>query len=51
MTKKVVVIGAGIGGLTAGALLAKRGYQVWVVDQAAVPGGVRFHISTARFYL
>lgn len=39
MTKKVVVIGAGIGGLTAGALLAKRGYQVWVVDQAAVPGG------------
>lgn len=35
----VVVIGAGIGGLTAGALLAKRGYRVKVFDQAWVPGG------------
>jgi C-3',4' desaturase CrtD len=37
--KKVVVIGAGIGGLTAGALLAKRGYEVMIFDQAIVPGG------------
>ena len=37
--KKVVVIGAGIGGLTAAALLAYRGYQVKVFDQAIVPGG------------
>lgn len=37
--KRVVVIGAGIGGLTAGALLAQQGYQVLVVDQAFVPGG------------
>ena len=29
---RVVVIGAGIGGLTAGALLRKRGYQVLVLD-------------------
>jgi C-3',4' desaturase CrtD len=36
---KVVVIGAGIGGLTAGALLAKRGYEVTIFDQAIVPGG------------
>jgi C-3',4' desaturase CrtD len=36
---KVVVIGAGIGGLTAGALLANRGYQVTIFDQAIVPGG------------
>ncbi len=35
----VVVIGAGIGGLTAGALLAHRGYQVLILDQALVPGG------------
>ncbi|NEP19212.1 MAG: C-3',4' desaturase CrtD [Leptolyngbya sp. SIO4C1] len=38
-TPKVVVIGAGIGGLTAAALLAKRGYAVKVFDQAIVPGG------------
>jgi C-3',4' desaturase CrtD len=36
---KVVVIGAGMGGLTAAALLAHRGYSVLVLDQAIVPGG------------
>ena len=36
---QAVVIGAGIGGLTAGALLAKRGYEVTIFDQAIVPGG------------
>jgi C-3',4' desaturase CrtD len=36
---RIVVIGAGIGGLTAGALLARRGHQVLVLDQAFVPGG------------
>lgn len=33
------MIGAGIGGLTAAALLARRGYSVQVFDQAFVPGG------------
>ncbi|MER3435253.1 MAG: C-3',4' desaturase CrtD [Leptolyngbya sp. ERB_1_1] len=37
--RKVVVIGAGIGGLTAAALLAHRGYEVLTLDQALVPGG------------
>lgn len=37
--QRVIVIGAGIGGLTAAALLAHRGYSVLVVDQALVPGG------------
>lgn len=39
MAKRVIVIGAGIGGLTAGALLAKHGYEVEIFDQAIVPGG------------
>ena len=38
-SRQVVVIGAGIGGLTAGALLARRGYKVLILDQALVPGG------------
>lgn len=38
-TRRIVVIGAGIGGLTAAALLARRGYSVLVLDQALVPGG------------
>lgn len=36
---RVIVIGAGIGGLTAGALLARRGYSVLMFDQAIIPGG------------
>jgi len=36
---RVVVIGAGIGGLTGAALLAHRGYSVLTLDQALVPGG------------
>ena len=36
---RIVLIGAGIGGLTAGALLAKQGYQVTIFDRAIVPGG------------
>ena len=36
---RVAVVGAGIGGLTAGALLAKQGYEVTIYDQAIVPGG------------
>ncbi|MFM1843273.1 MAG: Neurosporene desaturase [Cyanobacteriota bacterium] len=35
----VIVIGAGIGGLTTGALLAKRGYAVKIYEQANIPGG------------
>lgn len=35
----IAVIGAGIGGLTAAALLAHRGYAVKLFDQAWVPGG------------
>ncbi len=38
-TVRVVVIGAGIGGLTAAALLARQGYSVLIADQAWVPGG------------
>lgn len=37
--KQIVVIGAGIGGLTAGALLLKAGYQVTVLEAHVYPGG------------
>jgi C-3',4' desaturase CrtD len=36
---RLIVIGAGIGGLTAAALLAHKGYSVLILDQALVPGG------------
>jgi C-3',4' desaturase CrtD len=36
---KITVIGAGIGGLTAAALLAAEGFSVSVYEQSSVPGG------------
>jgi len=38
-TKSVIVIGAGIGGLTAAIHLAKRGLHVTLVEKNAYPGG------------
>lgn len=35
----VVIIGAGLGGLTAGAKLAKEGYSVFLIEQHDIPGG------------
>ncbi len=35
----IAVIGAGIGGLTAGAILAKKGYSVAVLEAGRAPGG------------
>ena len=37
--KKVAIIGAGLGGLTAGALLAKDGFKVSVLEQHNTVGG------------
>ncbi len=54
----VVIIGAGIGGLTAAALLSKAGMDVCVVEMASHPGGCLagfdrkgFHFETAIHWL
>ncbi len=39
LLKRVVVVGAGIGGLVAAALLAARGFAVTVVERQDAPGG------------
>lgn len=43
--KNVIIIGAGIGGLTAGNLLAKKGHKVTIFEGHSAPGGY-----TAGFY-
>lgn len=37
--KRIVIIGAGPGGLTSGMILAHRGYEVTIVEKASVVGG------------
>ena len=39
MSYDVIIIGAGLGGLTAGAKLAKEGKEVLLIEQHDVPGG------------
>ena len=39
MKKKILIIGAGPGGLTSGMLLAHRGYDVTIIEKASVVGG------------
>ncbi|MBZ0293230.1 MAG: NAD(P)/FAD-dependent oxidoreductase [Anaerolineae bacterium] len=39
MSRRILIIGAGIGGLTAGALLAQAGYPVNVLEAHTYPGG------------
>ena len=55
----VIVIGAGLGGLTAASLLAKRGLTVLMIDQQNKPGGsctsfkredVVYDVGTAMIY-
>jgi len=45
MAKKVLIIGAGPGGLTAGMLLAHRGYDVRVFERKNVLGGGVFKLA------
>jgi prolycopene isomerase len=38
-TYDVIIIGAGIGGLTAGNILVKKGYKVLILEKHNIPGG------------
>ncbi len=58
-TYDVIVVGAGLGGMTAASLLAKRGLAVLMIEQQGKPGGsctsfrrdgVTFDVGTAMLY-
>ena len=55
----VIVVGAGLGGMTAASLLAKRGLTVLMIDRQTRPGGsctsfrrggVTYDVGTAMLY-
>ncbi|HEX7321184.1 MAG TPA: NAD(P)/FAD-dependent oxidoreductase [bacterium] len=48
--KQIVIIGAGIGGLTAGNLLAKKGHKVTIFEKHAAPGGYTAGFWRDGFY-
>jgi phytoene dehydrogenase-like protein len=49
--KKVIVIGAGIGGLSAAVQLAYCGFNVTVLEKNAAPGGKIIQLKKKRLYL
>lgn len=48
---KVVVIGAGLGGLSAAAQLVARGHEVTIVERDAIPGGRAGMVESNGFRL
>jgi protoporphyrinogen oxidase len=46
--KTVCIIGAGIGGLTAGALLTKQGYKVTIFEKESIIGGRALSINPSK---
>jgi len=47
----VIVIGAGLGGLSAAAHLSKRGHEVTVLERSSIPGGRAGMVAEAGFRL
>jgi phytoene dehydrogenase-like protein len=47
---KVIIIGSGIGGLTAGNLLAKKGHNVTIFESHSTPGGYTAGFWRKGFY-
>jgi 1-hydroxycarotenoid 3,4-desaturase len=49
--KKVVVVGAGVGGLTAAICLALKGFRVTIVEKEGAPGGKMRQVEAGDTYL
>lgn len=49
MNKKVIIIGAGFGGLSAAAFLAKAGFDVTVLEKNEQPGGRAMYFESKGF--
>jgi phytoene dehydrogenase-like protein len=50
MLSKIIIIGAGLGGLVAGNLLAARGHRVKIFEAHSAPGGYTAGFRRKGFY-
>lgn len=50
MTKTVLIVGAGVGGIATAARLAKAGYKVTVLEKTDRPGGRALTIERDGFF-
>lgn len=48
--KQIAIIGSGMGGLTAGNLLARRGHKVTIFEAHSSPGGYTAGFRRQGFY-
>ena len=46
--KDIIIIGSGIGGLTAGALLTKKGFKVIIFEKESLIGGRALSFNTSN---
>ena len=49
--KNICIIGAGIGGLTAGALLKKQGYNITIFEKETLIGGRALSFDASSTFL
>lgn len=49
MSEDIIIIGSGIGGLSAGALLARYGYKVLICESHGIPGGAAHSFTRKGF--
>ncbi|QDZ39897.1 FAD-dependent oxidoreductase [Euhalothece natronophila Z-M001] len=49
MSLDVIIVGSGIGGLTAGSLLARYGYKVLICESHSIPGGAAHSFTRKGF--
>ncbi len=47
--KSICIIGAGIGGLTAGALLTKQGHKITIFEKESITGGRALSFNPSKF--